>query len=631
MPWRPDRSLGSTLVIVIVLAGIVPLAAAVGLVADRTAASTAAADQQTGQRLADGAATELARAFREMSGEVLVAAQNDSLRAIYREPARYAALKPAVDASLVGLHAVHPDLIDEACLIDARGHEQARMTAGKAIAADQLSTNERDAPFFAPAFAAPEGAVVQNAPYLSADSRTWVISNATPVALGGRTVAILHVEAELEPLRARFVANLPPGTAARVVDTAGQVVVLDTRTPVPTAPDDADLATQHLLAAPTWRPERGENLFSAVVPVSEQNANQWRVELILPGSAAIPPSLWWRLALLVGAVVIGLGAVALGLSRFLVRPLRRVTEQAERMARGDLSLHVGLNRHDEIGRLAQAVDAASVGLADIVRHVRADCSELDGISRRMEEVSRTLTAAAEEVARDADDVHDRSTSLTGTVADLGRVTGELRAASQEIASRAEEATRIAGIGARRAGETAALTADLVTATSTIDEVVGVIGTVTAQTRLLALNATIEAARAGEHGKGFAVVATEVKTLAEETQEATAQITDRVEALRTTAGAAARAVADISASMTQVDAAQGAIDVAVETQTRLADAIAQGMTALDDGAAVVRDLAGRGREGSRTTRLTATDNHETSASISSVTRQLSAAIDRFRLE
>lgn len=48
--------------------------------------------------------------------------------------------------------------------------------------------------------------------------------------------------------------------------------------------------------------------------------------------------------------------------------------------------------------------------------------------------------------------------------------------------------------------------------------------------ILALNAKIEAARAGDHGKGCAVVAGEVKTLAEQTQIATEEISRTVQKL-----------------------------------------------------------------------------------------------------
>jgi len=57
----------------------------------------------------------------------------------------------------------------------------------------------------------------------------------------------------------------------------------------------------------------------------------------------------------------------------------------------------------------------------------------------------------------------------------------------------------------------------------ITEVTSFIAGVAEKTNLLALNAAIEAARAGEAGRGFAVVADEVRHLAEETTQATENI------------------------------------------------------------------------------------------------------------
>ena len=66
----------------------------------------------------------------------------------------------------------------------------------------------------------------------------------------------------------------------------------------------------------------------------------------------------------------------------------------------------------------------------------------------------------------------------------------------------------------------------------IEDIIALINSIADQTNLLALNASIEAARAGEAGKGFAVVADEIRNLAEQSQNATANIRNIIQNMQT---------------------------------------------------------------------------------------------------
>src|SRR5205823_8146844 len=60
-------------------------------------------------------------------------------------------------------------------------------------------------------------------------------------------------------------------------------------------------------------------------------------------------------------------------------------------------------------------------------------------------------------------------------------------------------------------------------TQSIGQIIATVDDLAQQSNLLAVNASIEAAKAGDQGKGFAVVAQEVKSLAEQSKQATTQV------------------------------------------------------------------------------------------------------------
>ncbi|GAA3388931.1 methyl-accepting chemotaxis protein [Cryptosporangium minutisporangium] len=86
----------------------------------------------------------------------------------------------------------------------------------------------------------------------------------------------------------------------------------------------------------------------------------------------------------------------------------------------------------------------------------------------------------------------------------------------------------------------------------VDDVAHIISGAARQTNLLALNATIEASRAGQAGAGFAVVANEVKTLAGNTADSSASITETLGQLNRDTTAVVGAIQTVSESISGID-------------------------------------------------------------------------------
>lgn len=113
-----------------------------------------------------------------------------------------------------------------------------------------------------------------------------------------------------------------------------------------------------------------------------------------------------------------------------------------------------------------------------------------------------------------------STEKARQVSDMAQTTAQVsRSGQQAVEDLIDGMDRIRV----QTSSTADTIARLSEQSQAIGEIIATVNDLAEQSNLLAVNASIEAAKAGEHGKGFSVVAQEVKSLAEQSRQATAQV------------------------------------------------------------------------------------------------------------
>ena len=173
--------------------------------------------------------------FERARAIVLLTGHDPAFSAFYRAPgtrrARIAANGREVvraKSALVYLESLYPESIGEACFIDRGGAENARAVRGSVAPINQLSADETGAPFFAPTFSLRAGQVHQTRPYVSPDTKEWVIANATPIPGARRARAIVHFEVTVESFRKA--AARQSRYAIQIVDAGTGRVVIDSQT-----------------------------------------------------------------------------------------------------------------------------------------------------------------------------------------------------------------------------------------------------------------------------------------------------------------------------------------------------------------------------------------------------------------
>ncbi|EGI75949.1 methyl-accepting chemotaxis protein [Hylemonella gracilis] len=251
--------------------------------------------------------------------------------------------------------------------------------------------------------------------------------------------------------------------------------------------------------------------------------------------------------LALGLFVLSLGMAALCLLFFrqrLLGPLTQAGRHFDRIAAGDLSGAVASARQDEIGALLTALDRMQRGLAHTVAAIRHGASAVDEGTRGIADGNQALSSRTEQQAAALEQTAATLEELSAAVRQNAGQTSQTR----DLARAASDEAALGGQAVARITETMQ---QVSTHARRIVDIVGIIDGIAFQTNLLALNAAVEAARAGPQGKGFAVVAGEVRSLAQRSARAAAEVKDLIEQSSASVALGAEQATEADRTMRQV--------------------------------------------------------------------------------
>lgn len=285
-------------------------------------------------------------------------------------------------------------------------------------------------------------------------------------------------------------------------------------------------------------------------------------------------------SLLVGVVAAVLYSIS------ITKPIKKMEKELNNMAQLNIQESQDMKklskRKDEIGHMASSVHSLNIAFREVIKEIKGFTSELNHYVENMSSISSTTKESSDSVVNAVDEfangageqaedaqnsVHSLEmlnqllTKSNQLVSDVMEVSGTMNdsqlAGNRSVEGLVSDFKDTLEIIKQLARDIE----DLHEHSEKINDIVVTIDGIAGQTNLLALNASIEAARAGEAGKGFAVVATEIRNLAEQTSDSTAEINNIIQMVKSS----------VDASKENMDASNSSINIAFDKMNEVMDA------------------------------------------------------------
>lgn len=280
--------------------------------------------------------------------------------------------------------------------------------------------------------------------------------------------------------------------------------------------------------------------------ITRSDYTPWHYQIVTAYPKAEISDMIWKISIQGAATVLVISLVMIGFITLLVRriigkPLAVYVDAIHNLAdgEGDLTQRFDQRGNDELATMAKGFNKLLDRIHTTIKQSKSAAEAVNQSAAQLMAIATQSYAASEAQNKDTEQVAAASHEMSLSAQDIAKNTTNAEhnanQANQDVSRVGETLTQTINSIQHQADtiqKSTAVVGELVDASHSIGNVLGVINDIADQTNLLALNAAIEAARAGEQGRGFAVVADEVRLLASRTQKSTEEIRAMVERLQT---------------------------------------------------------------------------------------------------